>query len=109
MSSRYALAFEIALAIPPGKSRVPKGELGPLCERYGVSSSYPRKVWKDVKAQIDADQEVDLSNKERSGRPSLTKSTTVTRWRGCGKASSRFTTKHFASWAITTLVWSIPE
>ena len=30
------MAVEIALAIPPGKTRVPKGILGPLAERYGV-------------------------------------------------------------------------
>ena len=33
---RTAMAVEIALAIPPGKTRVPKGILGPLAERYGV-------------------------------------------------------------------------
>ena len=30
------MGVEIALAIPPGKTRVPKGILGPLAERYGV-------------------------------------------------------------------------
>ena len=30
------MAVEIALAIPPGKTRVPKGILGPLAEQYGV-------------------------------------------------------------------------
>ena len=91
MSSRYALAFEIALAIPPGKSRVPKGELGPFCERYGVSSSYPRKVWKDVKPQIDANQEVDLSNKKRSGRPSLLTPTKAAALRTVNKQNQSFT------------------
>ena len=30
------MAVEIALAIPPGKTRAPKGILDPLAERYGV-------------------------------------------------------------------------
>ena len=30
------MAVEIVLAIPPGETRVPKGILGPLAERYGV-------------------------------------------------------------------------
>ena len=30
------MAVEIALAIPPGKRRVPKGILGPLAEQYVV-------------------------------------------------------------------------
>ena len=33
---RTAMAVGIALAIPPGKTRVPKGILGLLAERYGV-------------------------------------------------------------------------
>ena len=33
---RTAMAVEIALAIPPGKRRVPKGILGPLAEQYVV-------------------------------------------------------------------------
>ena len=33
---RTAMAVQIALAIPSGKTRVPKGILGPLAERYGV-------------------------------------------------------------------------
>ena len=37
---RTAMAVEIALAIPPGKTRVPKGILGPLAERYGVGPGY---------------------------------------------------------------------
>ena len=31
----YAMAVGIALSIPPGNSRVPKGVLGPTAERYG--------------------------------------------------------------------------
>ena len=33
---RTAMAVEIASAIPPGKTRVPKGIQAPLAERYGV-------------------------------------------------------------------------
>ena len=33
---RTAMAVEVALAIPPGKTRVSKGILGPQADRYGV-------------------------------------------------------------------------
>ena len=68
---RTAMAVEIALAIPPGQTRVPKGILGPLAERYGVGPGYPKKHWSECKAQINETGELDLSNKPRSGRPSL--------------------------------------
>ena len=71
MGCRYAIAIEVALAIPPGKARVPRGSLGPICERYGVGPEYPTKLWKNVKAQMDATQEVDLSSSKRTGRPSV--------------------------------------
>ena len=71
LGRRYALAVEIALTIPPGNSRVPKGILGPLAERCGVGSYYPRRHWAECKAQIDEIGELDLSNKRRSGRPLL--------------------------------------
>lgn len=74
---RIAIVVEVALAIPPGKVRIPKGALDPICQRYGVSSRYPRKLWQSVKDQIDAGQEVDLSIKERKGRPSLLTPTKV--------------------------------
>ena len=32
---RIAIVVEAALAIPPGQVRIPKGALGPICERYG--------------------------------------------------------------------------
>ena len=50
---RTSMAVEIALAIPPGKTRVPKGILGPLAERYGVGPGYPKKHWFACKAQIN--------------------------------------------------------
>ena len=53
LGRRYAMAVEIALTIPPGNSRAPKRILGPLAERYGVGSDYPRKHWAECKAQID--------------------------------------------------------
>ena len=69
---RTAMAVETALAIPPGKTRVPKGILGPLVERYGgVGPGYPKKHWSECIAQINETGELDLSNKRRSGRPSL--------------------------------------
>ena len=37
---RYAMVVEIARAIPPGKTRLPKGNVGPLAERYGVGPEY---------------------------------------------------------------------
>ncbi|CAB1098721.1 unnamed protein product [Ectocarpus sp. CCAP 1310/34] len=65
------MAVEIAMGIQPGFSRIPKGVLDPICERYGVGKKYPSELWKRVKTQIDNTQELDLSNEERSGRPSL--------------------------------------
>ena len=116
LGRRYAIAMEVALAIPLGKARVPRGSLGPICERYGVGPEYPTKLWENDKAQMDATQEVDLSSSKRTGRPSvlmptkvaaLKSSTRVTPLNGCGKASSRFTTKHSERLAITILVWNI--
>ena len=66
----YAMAVEIALAIPPGNSNVPGGILRPLADRYGVGPEHPTKLWQNCKAQIDEIGELDLSNKPRSGRPS---------------------------------------
>ena len=77
LGRRYAIAMEVALAIPPGKARVPKGSLGPICERYGVSPEYPTKLWKNFKAQMDATQEVDLSSSKRTGRLSVLAPTKV--------------------------------
>ena len=77
MGRRYAIAMEVALAIPPGKARVPKGSLGPICERYVVSPEYPTKLWENFKAQMDATQEVDLSSSKRTGRPSVLTPTKV--------------------------------
>ena len=53
LGRRYAIAMEVALAIPPGKARVPKGSLGPICERYVVGPEHPTKLWKNVKAQME--------------------------------------------------------
>ena len=68
---RYAMVVEIPRAIPPGKTRLPKGTVGPLDERYGVGPEYPTTLWKSCKAQLEDTQELDLSNKPRSGRPSM--------------------------------------
>ena len=46
---RTAMAVEIALAIPPGHTGVPKGILGPLVERYGVGPRYPKNIGPSVK------------------------------------------------------------
>ena len=69
--TRTAMAVEIALAIPPGKTRVSKGILGPLAERYGVGPGYPKKHWSECKAQINETGELDLSNKRHSNPPSI--------------------------------------
>ena len=45
---RYAMV-EIARAIPPGKTRLPKGTVGPLTERYGVGLEYPQCYGKTAK------------------------------------------------------------
>ena len=68
---RYAMVVEIPRAIPPGKTRLPKGTVGPLDERYGVGPEYPTTLWKNCKAQMKDTQELDLSNKPLSGRPSM--------------------------------------
>ena len=59
---RYAMVVEIARAIPPGKTRLPKGNVGPLAERYGFGPEYPTTLWKNCKAQTEDTQELDLSN-----------------------------------------------
>ena len=64
LGRRYAIAIEVALAIPSGKARVPRGSLGPICERHGVGPEYPTKLWKNVKAQMDATREVDLEQQK---------------------------------------------
>ena len=88
---RTAMAVEIALAIPPGKTRVPKGILGPLAERYGVGPGYPKKHWSECKAQINETGELDLSNKPRSGRPSLLTPTKKAALRKINKENRSFT------------------
>ena len=61
---RTAMAVEIALVIPPGKTRVPKGILGPLAERYrvgpdlnvnnlGFFASLKSRVWGMNASSID--------------------------------------------------------
>ena len=65
----YALAIEVALAIPPGKARVPRGPLGPISERYGVGPEHPTKLSKNIKAQMDACQEIDLSSSKKDWTP----------------------------------------
>ena len=58
------MAVEIALVIPPGKTRVPKGILGPLAERYrvgpdlnvnnlGFFASLKSRVWGMNASSID--------------------------------------------------------
>ena len=58
------MAVETALAIPPGKTRVPKGILGPLAERYvvgpdlnvndvGFFASLKSRVWGMSASSID--------------------------------------------------------
>lgn len=68
---RDAMAMETALAIPAGKTRVFKGFLGPLVERYCVGAGYPKYHWSESKLQINETGQLDLSIKTRSGPPSL--------------------------------------
>ena len=91
MGRRYAIAMEVALAIPPGKARVPKGSLGPICERYVVSPEYPTKLWENFKAQMDATQEVDLSSSKRTGRPSVLTPTKVAALKSTNEKNRSFT------------------
>lgn len=70
-TAHCAMAMEIALAIPPDNSRVPKGILGPLTERYGVGSGYRTKPRRGCEVRITNIMEHDLSNRRRIGRPSL--------------------------------------
>ena len=88
---RIAIAVEVALAIPPGNVRRPKGALDPICKRYGVSPRHPPMLWKNVKEQIDANQEVDLSSKERKGRPSLLTPTKVAALKKVNSQNRSFT------------------
>lgn len=88
---RTAMAMEIALAIPPGKRRVPNGILAPLAERYGVDPGYPKKHWSECRAQINGTGALGLSNKPRSGRPSLRTSTKKAALRRINKENRSFT------------------
>ena len=85
------MAVEIALAIPPGNTRVPKGILAPLAERYGVGPGYPQNHWSECKAQINEAGELDLSNKPRSGRPSPLTPTKKAALRKINKENRSFT------------------
>ena len=76
LGRRYAIAKEIAMAIPPGKSRVPNGSLCRICERYGFGPEYPSQLWKKS-SQIDATQVVSISTQNRSGWSSLLTPTKV--------------------------------
>ena len=88
LGHRYGMAVGTALTIPPGNSRVPKGILGPLTERYGVGSDYLRKRWAEwAESKLRSTSWWRLSWSSK-------RSTTVPRWNGFDKASSRFTTKH---------------
>ena len=91
MGRRYAMVVEIARAIPPGKKRPLKDAVGPLAERYGVGPEYPTTLWKNCKAQIEDTQELDLSNKPRSGRPSLLTPTKAAALRAINSESRAFT------------------
>ena len=48
-------------------------------------------MWKNVKDQIDANQEVDLSSKERKGRPSLLNPTKVAAFKKGNSQNRSFT------------------
>ena len=85
------MAVEIALAIPPGNTRVPKGILAPLAERYGVGPGYPKNHWSKCEAQINEAGELDLSNKPRSGRPSPLTPTKKAALRKINKENRSFT------------------
>ena len=90
---RYAMVVEIARAIPPGKTRLPKGTVGPLAERYyGVGLEYPTTLWKNCKAQIEDTLELDLSNKPRSGRPSMLPPTKAAELRAINSENRRLRT-----------------
>ena len=90
MDRGYAMV-QIARAIPPGKTRLPKGTVGPLAERYGVRHEYPTTLWKNCKAQIEDTQELDLSNKPRSGRPSMLTPTKAAALRAIKSENRAFT------------------
>ena len=91
LGARYAIAVEVALAIPPGKLRVPKGSLTPICERYGVNPKYPAKLMRNIRSQIDSTQELDLSSKQRKGRPSLLTPIKIAALRTVNKQNRSFT------------------
>ena len=91
MGRLYAIAMEVALAIPPGKARVPKGSLGPICERYVVGPEHPTKLWENVKAQMDASQEVDLSSSKKTARPSVLTPTKVAALKSTNEKNRSFT------------------
>lgn len=85
------MTVEIALVIPPGKTRAPNGILAPLAKRYGVGPGYPQKHCSECTAQINGTGELDLSNKSRSGRPSNLSPTKSAALRMINKENRAFT------------------
>lgn len=75
LGHHYDMAVEIALVIPPGNSRVAKGILSPLTERYGARPEYSSKLAENYQAWIYDTRELDLVNERRSGRLLLLTST----------------------------------
>lgn len=103
------MAVEIAMGIQPGLSRIPKGVLDPICERYGVGKKYPSKLWKRVKTQIDNTQELDLSNQKRSGRPSLLTPSKIAALKKVNSQNRSFTLRQVSDQltaSVLVLVWS---
>lgn len=70
LGRRYAIAMDIAMAILPGKSKIPKGFRWARSANdrvFVVASTHISCVEKSQKPQIDATQEVDLSTQKMSG------------------------------------------
>ena len=85
------MVVKITRAIPPGETRLPKGTVGPLARRYGVSPECPTTLWKNCKSQIEDTQELELSNKPRSGRPSMLTPTKAAALRAINSLNRAFT------------------
>ena len=49
LSRRHAMVVEIAMAIPPGKTRLPKGTVAPLAHATVLAPNTPQRYGKTAK------------------------------------------------------------
>ena len=73
------------------QNEAPQGHCQPPCRAVRCGPEYPTTLWKNYKAQIEDTQELDLSNKPRSGRPSMLAPTKAAARRAINSENRAFT------------------